>query len=113
MKLNLTVDFETDHDHLSQLFNMAMLANLKHVLEESGVRQHRAFKLAGTSLESLARVMDEGKIVVNGKTYQPRVAFISEDGEMVRGAAEFDTLTQHVKLTPEDLVSERDFQIEI
>ncbi|WP_106743861.1 hypothetical protein [Yoonia maritima] len=57
----------------------------------------------------LAYLFDEGSIEVGGKTYQPRLAFVDEEGTVIRGVARLNNMHEMVdsvfEIAPEAMIT--------
>ncbi|KJZ20508.1 hypothetical protein [Loktanella sp. S4079] len=60
----------------------------------------------------LAYFFDEGAIEIGGNTYRPRLAFVDQDGNSIRGASNLDTMHQMIEdifdIAPEGMITFED-----
>ncbi len=95
MRVEFDMDGEPDHENLAIAFNSMVALEIMDVLKAEEIPYLEAQNLADTAAFALAILFDQHTIAVNGKTYRPRVCFVSEDGEALPGAAEFDHLHEY------------------
>lgn len=113
MKIKMTTTDEPDHENLAQLFNLAVAVQLKESLKNAGLEQDEAWPIVTANVFDLAMLFDQGTFKINGKEYKPRIAFMTEDGKLLEGAAEFDYLHDYATIFEEDLEETHDFSIRV
>lgn len=88
--------YEPGHDDLaSAVVNLIGQALLPLFAENMGEEAAQA-NVQGIVTE-LAYVFDEGEIVLGGKTYRPRIAFLDENGQALPGFEALVTLNENAE----------------
>lgn len=90
-------------EDLAPAFNTLVALVLKNVLvEDAEIDEEKAEGLAEDLTFALATMFDHDGIVVSGKVFSPRVAFVDGD-KLLPGAADFDFLHEYAALPFDDL----------
>jgi len=113
LRLDINTDGDPDHENLAILMNLAIAAQLKQSLTSAGVLPSKAWPLVETAVFELAIVFDQGKIVVNGKAFSPKIAFVDNDGRMLPGALKFNRLHEYASVFEDELKSSEGFSIQV
>jgi hypothetical protein len=95
MKMHIGTDIPADytvgHEDLSESAGALIAHTLLPLFAENMSEAMAKANVEGIVTE-LAYLFDDGEITLGGKTYRPRLAFVDEDGQVLPGAAELNTL---------------------
>lgn len=89
----LPADYQVSHEDLAESTASLMAHALLPLFAENMTEELAKANVEGIVTE-LAYLFDEGEIVIGGKSYRPRLAFVDEAGRVLPGVAELVTLHQ-------------------
>ncbi|MEM7471389.1 MAG: hypothetical protein AAF340_08555 [Pseudomonadota bacterium] len=89
----LPEDYEPAHTDLAAAANTLIAHSLLPMFQDAMGEQLAKANVEGIMTE-LAFALDEGAIEIGGKTYRPRLAFVDDAGQVVPGAADFDSFNE-------------------
>ena len=84
-------DYDVKHADLADAATTLIAHALLPIFAESLSEDAAKANVQGIVTE-LAYLFDEGEIVLGGKTYRPRIAFVDESGAVLPGVAELTEL---------------------
>lgn len=89
----LPADYQVSHEDLAESVATLMAHALLPLFAENMSEDLAKANVEGIVTE-LAYLFDEGEIVLGGKAYRPRIAFVDDKGAILPGAAELVHLHQ-------------------
>lgn len=84
-------DYQVSHEDLAESVATLIAHTLLPLFAENMSEELAKANVEGIVTE-LAYLFDEGEIVLGGKTYRPRLAFVDETGKLLQGAAEMTNM---------------------
>jgi hypothetical protein len=95
LRLKEQPEGEVDHENLAIMFATLNALHAREVLG-SYIQDPAQIERAAESLSfDFGMMFDDSVIEMGGKRYRPRVCFVSDDGTVMPGAAEFDFLHEY------------------
>ena len=111
MKMKVAMKNNVDHDSMAVLFNFAVAGQLKQSLMREGLEPSEVWPFVESAVFDLAMMFDQGKFEINGRVFRPRISFVSEDGNVLPGSADYDHLHDYGIVTEEDLEDQKGFSL--
>ncbi|MEJ6402608.1 hypothetical protein [Yoonia sp. 2307UL14-13] len=106
----LPPEYEVGHNDLAESV-AALIAHALLPLFAENMSEDAAKANVQGILTELAYIFDEGEIVLGGKSYRPRLAFVDEAGQVLPGAAALNNLHEMVE-DPFDITPEAQIRFE-
>ena len=113
MRMRVGMKNDVDHENLAILFNVAVAGKLRHSLIASGLDPSEVWPFVESATFDLAMLFDQGTFEVNGRVFRPRVSFVSEEGNVLPGSAEFDQLHDYGIVQEEELNDQKGFSMKL
>jgi hypothetical protein len=106
----LPPDYQVSHEDLAESVATLIAHTLLPVFSENMSEDLAKTNVEGI-LTELAYLFDEGEIVLGGKSYRPRIAFVDEAGRLLPGA-EAQTHMHQLAADPFEIDAEADITFE-